>query len=136
MPDSDPAQPLLPGLADRFAHRVATRDDVLPPPSPSQTPAAIEARVAEWLRTQHGARDQRSRTALTRMLLLLLAQPEATTAALQAAAGLGPRSTARTTRHLATRGITEWFYRSRTRCHRLTRAAEDALLPVVAGVDK
>ena len=30
-------------------------------------------------------------------------------------------------------GLTEWFYRTRTRFHRLTRAAEDALLVVVAG---
>ncbi|MDQ2770216.1 MAG: hypothetical protein M3Y54_06930, partial [Bacteroidota bacterium] len=85
------------------------------------------------LRTAHGAGDKRSRSALTRMVMLLLVQPEATTAELQAATGLGPRGAARTTLRLADAGITEWFYRSRTRSHRLTRAAEDALLLVVRG---
>ena len=135
MTDAAPEQTAPLGFADQFAHRVATRDNVIPPPPSSQTHAAIGGRVAEWLRTQHGAGDIRSRTVLTQMVLLLLARPEVTTAELQAVALLGPRATARTTLRLANQGITEWFYRSgsRTRCHRLTRAAEDALLVVVAG---
>ena len=40
---------------------------------------------------------------------------------------------ARATLRLEALGLTKRFYRSRTRFHRLSRAAEDALLRVVAG---
>jgi len=133
MPEPSPEEVPLQGLAADFATRVARRDTADPPPPPSQTPEAIAARVDAWLRAQHRVRDPRARYALTRMLLLLVRQPEASTAALQAAAGLGPRSGARSTLRLGALGLTEWFYRARTRCHRLTRAGEDALLPVVTG---
>ena len=122
----------LQGLAAEFAARVAQRDVLVPPPPPSQTPEAIEARVAAWL-LAHDVRDRRSRAALTTMLLLLMRQPEAATAALQAATGLGPRMAARAMLRLEALGLTEWFYRGRTRFHRLSRAGEDVLLPVVAG---
>lgn len=122
-----------PGLADQFAARLALRDNPGPPPPPSQTPEAIAARVAAWLETQQEAGNRRGRASLSAMLLVLVQQPEAATAALQAASGLGPRMAARATRRLEALGLTEWFYRSRTRFHRLSRAGEDALLPVVAG---
>ena len=122
----------LQGLAAEFAARVARRDVVAPPPPPSQTPEAIEARVVAWL-LAHGVRDRRSRAALATMLLLLVRQPEAATAALQAATGLGARMAARAMLRLQALGLTEWFYRSRTRFHRLSRAGEDVLLLVVSG---
>lgn len=122
----------LQGLAADFAARVAQRDVLAPPPPPSQTPEAIEARVVGWL-LAHGVRDRRSRAALATILLLLVRQPEAATATLQAATGLGARMAARATLRLEALGLTEWFYRGRTRFHRLSRAGEDVLLPVVAG---
>lgn len=133
MPTTAPEEPPLKTLADQFLARVARRDVADPPPPPAQTPEAVAARVDAWLRAQHRVRDQRSRHALTQMLLVLVQQPEASTATLQAAAGLGPRSGARTTLRLGALGLTEWYYRARTRCHRLTRAGEDALVPVVTG---
>ena len=135
MPTTDPENTPLQGLAADFVARVTRRDFVDPPLPPSQTPEAIAARVNAWLLARHRLRDQRTRHALGAMLLVLMRQSEASTAALQAAADLGPRSGARSTLRLAALGLTEWFYRARTRCHRLTRAGEDALLPVVTGLD-
>ena len=63
-----------------------------------------------------------------------LAQPEASTAALQTAAGLGLRMASKAASRLVALGLTQDYYVGRTRCHRLTRAAEDMLLPVVTGV--
>ena len=133
MPDDFPAEPAPQSLAADFAARVALRDVLAPPVPLSQTPEAIAGRVDDWLRSRHGMRDVRSRTALTQMLLLLLARPEASTAALHTAAGQGPRSGARATLRLHGWGLTTWQNRARTRYHRLTRAAEDALLAVVTG---
>ncbi len=135
MPDQFPENLAPDSLAAVFAQRVATRDDPPPPPPPpSQTREAVEARVAAWLRATYDLRDQRSRGGLTQMVLLLLAQPEASTAALQAAAGLGLRMASKAASRLVALGLTRDYYVGRTRCHRLTRAAEDALLPVVTGV--
>ena len=132
------AAPPLKGLPDdlaaTFAARVAHRDDPRPPEPLSQTPEAIAHRVDRWLLAQHRLRDSRSRRALTQMLLLLLAQPEASTTALQTAAGLGPRSGGRSVLRLGQLGLTTWTQRRHTRYHRLTRGGEDALLVVVTGV--
>ncbi|MDO7887137.1 hypothetical protein [Hymenobacter cheonanensis] len=128
LPTSLPAD-----LAASFARRVAERDVVRPPEPPSQTPEAIAQRLAHWLETTHHVRDYRARAAFAQLLLHLLAHPEAPTAALTSAAGLGPRMTARHLLRLAEWGLAEWFYRGRTRYHRLTRSGEDALLPVVTG---
>ena len=133
MSEITPENVPLQGLAADFASRVARRDIADPPPPPGQTPEAVAARVDAWLLARHRVRDQRARHALAAMLLLLVRQPDASTGALQAAAGLGPRSGARSTLRLGALGLTEWFYRARTRCHRLTRAGEDMLLPVVTG---
>jgi hypothetical protein len=133
MPDNLLPDEAAPGLADQFAARLVRRDAPGPPPPPSQAPEAIQARVAAWLGAERAVGNRRGRAALSAMLLLLVQQPEAATAALQAASGLGPRMAARATRRLEALGLTEWFYRSRTRFHRLSRAGEDALLPVVAG---
>jgi len=120
-------------LAATFAQRVAERDVVRPPEPPSQTPAAIAERLDRWLAATHQVRDYRARAAYAHLLMHLLAQPDARTEALKAAASLGPRMTARHLLRLAEWGLVEWFYRSRTRYHRLTRSGEDALLPVVMG---
>jgi hypothetical protein len=125
--------PLPADLAASFAQRVAERDIVRPPAPPSQTPEAIADRLDRWLEATHQVRDYRARAALAQLLLHLLAQPEASTAALQAATGLGPRMTARHLLRLAEWGLVAWFYRGRTRSHRLSRSGEDALLPVVTG---
>ncbi len=120
-------------IATAFARRVAERDVVRPPAPPDLTPAGVAARLTGWLLAEHAVRDPRSRPDLVQMLLCLLAQPEASTATLGAAASLGPRMVARHLLRLEKLGLTEWFYRGRTRYHRLTRAAEDALVPVVTG---
>ena len=119
-----------PTLADTLSERIARRDD---PVVPDQSPASVAARLDYWLRTAHQQRNSLRRTCLARMLLLLLAQPEASTDALHLAGGVGPRSGARAMRLLADWGLIAHTCRLRTRYHRLTRAAEDALLPVVAG---
>ena len=128
-----PENPASESLGAAFAARVAHRDDPRPPEPLRQTPEAIAGRLDGWLLARHRLRDSRTRHALTQMLLLLLAQPEATTAALQTAAGLGPRSGARSTLRLETLGLTTWTNRARRRYHRLTRGGEDALLAVVTG---
>ena len=133
MPESEPEKPAPDGLAATFSARVAARDVAQPPVPLSQTPEAIAGRLDDWLFDQHGLRDSRTRYAFTQMLLLLLAQPEATTTALQEAAGLGPRSGARSTLRLETLGLTTWTNRRRRRYHRLTRGGKDALLVVVLG---
>lgn len=126
-----PAADSLPAtLAALLSERIARRDD---PVVPDQTATAVAARFDEWLRTTHHLRDPRRRRCLTQMLLLLLAQPEAGTEALHAAGGVGPRSGARAMRQLADWGLTTHTYREGRRYHRLTRAGEDALLPVVTG---
>ncbi|AWM31574.1 hypothetical protein [Hymenobacter nivis] len=120
-------------LATAFARRVAERDN--PPPAPpfSQEPAAVQARLAAWLRTAHAVRDPRGQRCLGQMLRALMQHPERTTAELAAAGGIGARAAARVAERLATLGLTACEYRGRYRYHCLTRAAEDALLRVVAG---
>ena len=120
-------------LAATFARRVAERDVVRPPKPLSQTPAAIGGRLDHWLQTTHAVRDSRSRSRLVRMLLLLLAQPEASTAALQQASGLGPRMAANALLRLGSWHLVAWEQRRHTRYHHLSRAGEDALLVVVTG---
>ena len=120
-------------LADSFARRVAERDNPPPAPPLSQEPAAVQARIEGWLLAHYQVGDVRSRTRLGRMLLALMQRPECTTAALGAAAGLPERGAARAAVRLGNLGITTWEYRSLYRYHRLSRAAEDALLVVVAG---
>ncbi len=120
-------------LAEAFARRVATRDTPPPPPPLSQEPAAVQARIGQWLHTAHGVRDPRGQLRATRMLLALMQHPERTTAELAAAAGLPVRSAARAAVRLNALGLTTWEYRSLYRYHRLSRAAEDALVAVVAG---
>jgi hypothetical protein len=127
MPDAAPPPPTL---ADALTQRIARRAD---PVLPDQSPAAVAARLDHWLRTTHGQRNSLRRSCLTQMLLLLLAQPEAATPALHAAGGVGARSGVRAMRLLADWGYLTHVCRLRTRYHRLTAAAEDALLPVVAG---
>ena len=120
-------------LAAAFARRVAERDHPLPPPPLSQEPAAVQARLAAWLRAEHGVRDPRGQRCLGQMLGALMQHPERTTAELAAAGSIGERAAARVAERLADLGLTMWEYRGSPRYHRLTRAAEDALLLVVTG---
>lgn len=120
-------------LTDIFARRLAERDNPPPPPPPSQEPAAVQARVRTWLRDAHDVRDRRTRQRQSLMLLALVQQPECATAALAEAAGLGMRGAGRVVGQLHAQGLAEWEERGVYRYHRLTRAAEDALLLVVAG---
>ena len=132
MPDETPAAPAAPDtLATRFAQRLVARD--APPPPPSQEPAAILARVQAWLTPPEGVRDARTLVRLARMLVALMEQPELDTYQLQAAAGLSWRAGTRMSVALLDRGLTVRERRGRFFYHRLTRAAEDALLLVVAG---
>ncbi|WP_210521721.1 hypothetical protein [Hymenobacter terricola] len=118
-------------LATRFAQRLTERD--APPPPPSQEPAAVLARVQAWLTPPEGMRDARTLVRLARMLVALMEQPELDTYQLQAAAGLSWRAGTRMSVELLDRGLTVRERRGRFFYHRLTRAAEDALLVVVAG---
>ncbi|MEL5994943.1 hypothetical protein [Hymenobacter segetis] len=118
-------------LAARFAQRLVVRD--APPPPPSQEPAAILARIQAWLIPPQGVRDARTHGRMARMLVALMEHLELSTEQLQAAAGLGWRAGSRMAQELLTRGLTERERRGRFFYHRLTRAAEDALLLVVAG---
>jgi len=120
-------------FAADYARRLAERDNPPPPPPLSQEPAAIQARIEAWLQTQHGVRDVRNRRHLGHMLLALMQHPERTTAQLATATGQPERGAARQAVRLRRLGLTTWEYRSLYRFHRLTRAAEDALLLVVTG---
>ena len=120
-------------LPDAFARRVAERDHPPPPPPLSPEPAAVQARLENWLLTTYKVRDKRGRLRQSRMLLALMQHPERTTAQLAEAAGLPPRAAARVAVRLGEFDVTTWEYRSLYRYWRLTRAAEDALLLVVAG---
>ena len=120
-------------LAETFARRVAERDHPPPPPPLSTEPAAVAARLAAWLRTAHGMRNPRGQRRLVAMLRALMQHPERTTAELAAAAGLGERAGLRAATQLAVRGLTTSRAQGLYRYHRLTRAAEDALLLLVAG---
>lgn len=120
-------------MAAALTRRVAERDNPPPALPLSQEPAAVLARIGAWLRAAHGVRDPRGQRCLGQMLGALMQRPERTTAELAAAGGIGERAAARVAERLAGLGLTTWEYRGRPRYHRLTRAAEDALLPVVAG---
>ena len=116
-----------------YARRIAERDNPSPPLL-SGEPAAVQARLEDWLLTAHKVRDKRGRFRLARMLLALMQHPERTTGELAEAAGLPARAAARMAVRLgAVLDLTTWDYRGLYRYHRLGRAAEDALLLVVAG---
>ena len=120
-------------LAARFARRMAERDNPPPPPPLSQEPAAVQARIEDWLRTAHAVRDPRGRLRLGRMLRGLMQHPELDTAELARLAGLTGRAGGRTVVRLGTLGLADARYRSYWRYWHLTHAAEDALLAVVVG---
>jgi hypothetical protein len=115
-------------LAARFAQRLTERDA-----PPSQEPAAILARIQAWLIPPQGVRDARTQGRMAHMLVALMEDPELSTEQLQAAAGLGWRAGSRMAQELFARGLTLRERRGRFFYHRLTRAAEDALLLLVAG---
>ena len=120
-------------LADAFARRMAERDNPPPPPPLSQEPAAVQARIEDWLLATYKVRDPRGRHRLARMVLALMRQPERTTGELATAAGLRERGAARMAVRLGALDIATWEYRGLYRYWRLTPAAEDALLLVVVG---
>lgn len=118
-------------LAARFAQRLLERD--APPPPPSQEPEAVLDRIQAWLLPPGGARDTRSYRRQARMLVALMEHPERSTEQLTATSGLEWRAGSQMSRLLFERGLTQRERRGRYFYHRLTRAAEDALLLVVAG---
>ena len=120
-------------LPEAFARRVAERDNPPPPPPLSMEPAAVQARIEDWLLAAHRVRDKRGRLRQGRMLLALMQHPERTTAELAEAAGLPHRAAARVAVRLGEFGLTTAETRGLYRYWRLTRAAEDALLRVVLG---
>lgn len=126
-PDEAPATT----LAARFAQRLVVRD--APPPPPSPEPAAVLARIQTWLLPPQAVRDARTHLRLARMLVALMEHPELDTYQLQVSAGLSWRAGSRMSLELVTRGLTLRERRGRFFYHRLTRAAEDALLLIVAG---
>ena len=116
-----------------FARRIAERDNPPPPPPLSQEPAAVQARIEAWLLATHQVRNKRGRLRQGLMLLALMRHPERHTAQLAEAAGLPNRAAARVAVRLGEFGLLAWENRGLYRYWRLTRAAEDALLLVVAG---
>jgi hypothetical protein len=118
-------------LAALFTQRLIARD--APPPPPSQEPEAVLDRIQAWLLPPGGVRDARTHRRQARMLVALMEHPECSTAQLSAAAGLGWRASTRMALALFERGLTQRERRGHHYYHRLTRAAEDALLRVVAG---
>ena len=120
-------------FADAFARRVAERDNPPPPPPLSQEPAAVQARLEAWLRTTYHLRDGRSSLRMGRMVLALMQHPERHTMQLAEAAGLPGRGALRVAVRLGELGLARWEDRGLYRFWRLTPAAEDALLLVVAG---
>ncbi|MBO2011639.1 hypothetical protein [Hymenobacter negativus] len=118
-------------LAARFAQRLIERD--APPPPPSQEPTAVLTRIQAWLIPPEGVRDARTHHRMARMLVALMEHSELHTEQLQLAAGLGWRAGSRLALELLRRGLTARERRGRFFYHRLTRAAEDSLLLVVAG---
>lgn len=120
-------------LAERLARRIELRDNPPPPPPLSQEPAAVHARIAAWLRATHGHRDQRTSAVQAHFLLHLSEQPTLTTQELLKLLGQGERATARMAHTLGDYGLATYTARAGKRYHRLTRAAEDALLLLVLG---
>ena len=120
-------------LPTAFARRVAERDNPPPPPPLSQEPAAVQARIEDWLLKTYKVRDKRGRLRQSLMLLALMQHAERTTGELAEAAGLPARAAARVAVRLGEFGLLTWEYRSLYRYWCLTRATEDALLLVVAG---
>jgi hypothetical protein len=118
-------------LAALFTRRLIERD--APPPPPSQEPEAVLDRIQAWLLPPGGTRDARTHRRQARMLVALMQHLECSTAQLQVASGLGWRASTRMALALFERGLTQRERRGRYFFHRLTRAAEDALLLVVAG---
>jgi hypothetical protein len=121
-------------LPAAFARRVAERDNPPPPPPLSQEPAAVQARLENWLLKTYKVRDKRGRLRQSLMLLALMQHPERTTAELAEASGLPARAAARVAVRLGEFDLLTWEYRSLWRYWHLTRAAEDALLLVVVGL--
>lgn len=120
-------------LSTAFARRIAERDNPPPPPPLSQEPAAVQARIEAWLLATHQVRNKRGRLRQGLMLLALMQHPERHTAQLAEAAGLPARAAARVAVRLGEFGLITSENRGLYRYWRLTRAAEDALLRVVAG---
>ena len=120
-------------LSERLAARIERRDNPPPPPPLSQDPDAVYGRIAGWLRDTHGHRDGRTSAVQARFLLQLLDHPELTTQQLLKPLGQGERATARMAHTLGDYGLVAYTARAGKRYWRLTPAAEDALLLVVAG---
>ncbi|MDO7875849.1 helix-turn-helix transcriptional regulator [Hymenobacter sp. ASUV-10] len=125
------SEPTPPTLAAQFAQRLLERD--APPPPPSQELEAVLDRIQAWLLPPGGTRDTRTHRRQARMLVALMQHPERSTEQLTAASGLEWRAGSRMSLVLFERGLTHRERRGRYFYHRLTRAAEDALLLVVAG---
>ncbi len=126
---------LLADFADTFAHRVAERDNP-PPVVISQEPAAIQARLEQWLHTTYAVRNASGRRRQALALLALMQSPELETIALGQASGppaVSDRQAGRLAAQLLALGLTIADYRGLYRYHRLSRAAEDELLAVVRG---
>jgi hypothetical protein len=120
-------------LAARFAQRIQLRDNPPPPPPLRHDPPAVQARVADWLRTQHPQRDRRTAESQARFLLALMDHPALTVQQFLPLLQLAERAVARLGLALQGYGLVYWTAYHGKRHWRLTSTAEDALLRVVAG---
>ena len=120
-------------LAARFAHRLVLRDNPPPPPPLRHDPPAVQARVAQWLRTRHPQRDRRTAESQARFLLALMDHPSLTVQQLLPLLKLAERPVARLGLALQGYGLVYWAAYAGKRHWRLTNTGEDALLLVVAG---
>ncbi|WP_345109667.1 hypothetical protein [Hymenobacter algoricola] len=114
----------------RFAHRVATRDEPVPPPPHGYDQDSLEAHIARALRAAHPA--MRARRALThaRVCYALMLQPRLITRDLAAAAFTTRLTVYNAFPELRQLGLAADEYQGGRRYHFLTRAGEDWLLEV------
>lgn len=119
-------------LIERFAHRIATRDE---PPPIFFDADSVRARLRQALRQRLGQSEPRRLTVLTLLCYEFLAQPEllGTSPALQALTGRTASSLSRAWVELRDAGLVTCRRQGIGYAYRLTRAGEDWMLPVVKG---
>jgi hypothetical protein len=127
----EPAASAPNSLVDRFAERVAQRDQP-PPPDPHRfDPPQVAARIGRHLRVHLALRTDHQLPVLVAVCMALIEHPTCSTAALARAAGVQRPAANRAAARLQRAGMTADYWDAHAHCYRLTRAGEDWLLAVV-----